>query len=140
MAGLYATLSVTGDQLALDATEKPFIFYFRGAKQLYVDAAWATATGITDVTATHNGQVVLTDIGDLLLHGILRTMEVEIIDSDTKAVLAIKRVRYSRVKSATVEEKTAQGGVVGLTWKGVSTKLNGKPIGAVVESRKMITD
>ncbi|MHC5821844.1 MAG: hypothetical protein ACYT04_39770 [Nostoc sp.] len=140
MAGLYATLSVTGDQLALDATEKPFIFYFRGAKLLYKDATWATPTGITDVTATHQGQVVLTDVGDLLLHGILRTAEVEIIDVATKAVIAIKRVRYSCLKSATIEEKTAQGGVVGLTWQGTGTKLVGKIVGAVVESRKMITD
>ncbi|MBH8575780.1 hypothetical protein I8752_22805 [Nostocaceae cyanobacterium CENA369] len=139
MAGLYATLAVTGNQLALDGTEKPFTFYFRGAKTLYEDNTWKTATGITDVTATHGNQVVLTDVGDLLLHGILRTAEVEIIDSDTKKVLAIKRVRYSGLKAATIEEKTADGGIVGLTWKGAG-KFNGKPVGAVIETRKMIVD
>ncbi|MEH2371763.1 hypothetical protein [Nostoc sp.] len=139
MAGLYATLSVTGNQLALDATEKPFTFYFRGAKQLYLDPAWATATGITDVSGTHQGEVVLTDVGDLLLHGILRTAEVEIVDAATKLVLAIKRVRYSGLKSATIEQPTPAG-IVNLTWKGISTKLNGRTIKAVIESRRMITD
>ncbi|MBH8576985.1 hypothetical protein I8752_29190 [Nostocaceae cyanobacterium CENA369] len=137
--GLYAILAVTGNQLALDGTEKPFTFYFRGAKLLYADNAWKTATGITDVTTTHRGQVVLTDVGDLLLHGILRTAEVEIIDSDTKNVLAIKRVRYSGLKATTIENKTADGGIVGLPWQGKG-KFNAKPIGAVIETRKMIVD
>lgn len=141
---LYATLAVTGNQLALDSTEKPFTFYFRGAKQLYMDAAWAANTGITDVTATHAGEVVLSEVGDLLLHGILRTAEVEIIDSDTKKVLGIKKVRYSGAKSSTIENKTtdANPGIVGLTWKGVSKKgiLTNKPIGAVIETRKTIVD
>ena len=139
MAGLYSTLAVTGTQLALDATEKPFTFYFRGAKQIYADNEWSTATGIKDVTATHAGQVVLTDIGDLLLHGIVRTAEVEIKDSDTGKVVAIKRVRYAGSKSATVEEKKADGGIVGLTWKGIG-KFNGKPVSAVIETRTMIVD
>lgn len=144
MAGLYATLAVTGKQynLATPPVEAPTIFYFRGAKQLYVDPDWITATGISDVTLTHNGQVVLTDIGDLLLHGIVRTVEVEVIDSDTKKVLAIKKIRYAGSKSATIEEKKADGGVVGLTWKGISKddKLKDKPIGAVIETRTMIVD
>ncbi|MGV0102228.1 hypothetical protein NSTCB13_00744 [Nostoc sp. DSM 114160] len=139
MAGLYSTLAVTGTQLALDGTEKPFTFYFRGAKQIYEDNEWSTATGIKDVTATHAGQVVLTDIGDLLLHGIVRTAEVEIKDSDTGKVLAIKKVRYAGSKSSTVEQKKADGGIVGLTWKGIG-KFNGKPVAAVIETRKMIVD
>lgn len=141
MAGLYATLAVTGNQynLANPPVEAPTIFYFRGAKELYADAEWKTATGITDVTLTHGGQVVLTDIGDLLLHGTIRTAEVELIDSDTKKVLAIKRVRYAGSKSATIEEKKADGGIVGLAWKGAG-KFKDKPIGAVIESRKMIVD
>ena len=67
--GLYATLAVTGKQynLATPPAEVDFTFYFRGAKEIYKDNDWKTATGITDVTATHEGQVVLTDIGDLLL-------------------------------------------------------------------------
>lgn len=142
--GLYATLAVTGDQynLAVPPVEAPTIFYFRGAKELYKDEEWKIATGISDVTATHGGQVVLTDIGDLLLHGIVKTVEVEVIDSDTKKVLAIKKIRYARSKSATIEEKKAQGGLVGLTWKGVSKddKLKSKPIGAVIETRTMIVD
>lgn len=139
MAGLYATLSVTGNQLAPDGTEKPFTFYFRGAKQLYADAAWTAATGITDVSATHQGEVVLTEVSDLLLHGVLRTAEVEIIDTATKKVLAIKKVRYSGLKSATIEEKSPAG-IVDLTWKGISPKLNGRTIRAVIESRRMISD
>lgn len=141
MAGLYAILAVTGNQynLATPPVEAPSIFYFRGAKELYADNGWKTATGITDVTATHAGQVVLTDIGDLLLHGIVRTAEVELIDSDTKKVLAIKRVRYAGTKAATIEEKSADGGIVGLTWKGTG-KFNGKPVGTVIETRKMIVD
>ncbi|MEH2137157.1 hypothetical protein [Nostoc sp.] len=139
MAGLYSTLAVTGTQLALDATEKPFTFYFRGAKELYKDNEWSTATGIKDVTETHAGQVVLTDIGDLLLHGIVRTAEVEIKDSDSGKVVAIKRVRYAGSKSSTVEEKKADGGIVGLTWKGAG-KFLGKPVTAVIETRKMIVD
>ncbi|MGV0107252.1 hypothetical protein NSTCB13_06117 [Nostoc sp. DSM 114160] len=139
MAGLYATLAVTGTQLALDATEKPFTFYFRGAKEIYADAEWSTATGIKDVTATHAGQVVLTDIGDLLLHGIVRTAEVELKDSDNGKVVAIKRVRYAGSKSSTVEEKKADGGIVGLNWKGAG-KFTGKPISAVIETRRMIVD
>ncbi|OUL28276.1 hypothetical protein [Nostoc sp. 106C] len=139
MAGLYAILAVTGSQLATDGTEKPFTFYFRGAKSLYEDATWKTATGITDVTATHANQVVLTDVGDLLLHGILRTAEVELIDSDSKKVLATKRVRYAGTKAATIENKTADGGIVGLTWKGAG-KFNGKPVGAVIETRTAIVD
>ncbi|MEH2119025.1 hypothetical protein [Nostoc sp.] len=137
--GLYATLAVTGTQLALDATEKPFTFYFRGAKEIYKDNDWATATGIKDVTATHEGQVVLTDIGDLLLHGIVRTAEVELKDTDTKKVVAIKRVRYAGSKASTIEEKKAAGGLVELTWKGLG-KFANKPISAVIETRKMIVD
>jgi len=143
--GLYATLAVTGNQLAsdkTDGTEAPATFYFRGAKELYKDAGWKAATGITDVTATHEAKVVLSDIGDLLLHGIVRTAEVEIIDSDSKKILAIKRVRYAGSKSPTIENKTADGGIVGLTWKGVSKadRLKGKPVNAVIETRKMIVD
>ena len=120
--GLYATLAVTGNQLAsdkTDGTEAPATFYFRGAKELYKDAGWKAATGITDVTATH-----------------------EIIDSDSKKILAIKRVRYAGSKSPTIENKTADGGIVGLTWKGVSKadRLKGKPVNAVIETRKMIVD
>ncbi|OYE02944.1 hypothetical protein [Nostoc sp. 'Peltigera membranacea cyanobiont' 232] len=137
--GLYATLAVTGTQLALDGTEKPFTFYFRGAKKLYEDPDWKTATGITDVSETHRGQVVLTDIGDLILHEIVRTAEVELKDSDNGKVVAIKRVRYAASKSSTVEEKKADGGIVGLGWKGTG-KFNGKPVGAVIETRKMIVD
>ncbi|MHC5598771.1 MAG: hypothetical protein ACYTXC_23010 [Nostoc sp.] len=142
--GLYATLAVTGTQLATDGTEKPFTFYFRGAKKLYEDPAWKANTGISDVTATHEGKVVLVDIGDLLLHGIVRTAEVEIVDQGTGKVLAIKKIRYAGAKSATVENKSsdASPGIVGLTWKGVSKedKLTEKPIGAVIESRKRIVD
>ncbi|WDD30785.1 hypothetical protein PQG02_18780 [Nostoc sp. UHCC 0926] len=140
--GLYATLAVTGTELALDGTEKPCTYYFRGAKLLYKDDAWKTATGITDVTDTHEGEVVLVDIGDLLLHGFVRTAEVEIIDEASKKVLAIKKIRYSGTKSSTIENKTADGGLVGLTWKGVSKsdRLKNKPIRAVIESRKMIVD
>ncbi|MEH1792834.1 hypothetical protein [Nostoc sp.] len=142
--GLYSTLAVTGNQLAPDGTEKPFTFYFRGAKLLYKDPTWATNTGISDVTATHEGKVVLTDIGDLLLHGIVRTAEVEIIDQGTKKVLAIKKVRYAGAKSTSIENKSdaTTPGIVGLTWKGVSKadKLKEKPVGAVIETRKTIVD
>ncbi|MEH2145291.1 hypothetical protein [Nostoc sp.] len=141
MAGLYATLAVTGNQynIATPPVETPTIFYFRGAKDIYKDNDWKTATGITDVTATHEGQVVLSDVGDLLLRGILRTAEVELKDSDTNKVVAIKRVRYAGSKSNTIEEKKADGGVVGLTWKGAG-KFANKPITAVIETRKMIVD
>ncbi|MEH1884095.1 hypothetical protein [Nostoc sp.] len=142
--GLYATLAVTGNELAVDGTEKPALFYFRGAKELYEDAAWAANTGITDVTATHEGKVILTEIGDLLLHGIVRTAEVKIIDSGTKKTLGIKKVRYAGAKSASIENKSdaTPPGIVGLTWKGVSKgdKLKEKPIDAVIETRKTIVD
>ena len=139
MAGLYSILAVTGTQLALDGTEKAFTFYFRGAKEIYADNDWSTATGIKDVTATHAGQVVLTDIGDLLLHGIVRTAEVEIKDTGVNKVVAIKRVRYAGSKSATIEEKKASGGIVELPWKGVG-KFNGRTVSAVIETRRMIVD
>lgn len=139
--GLYAILAVTGNQynLAAPPVEAPTIFYFRGAKELYKDPEWKTATDITDVTATHEGQVVLTDIGDLLLHGIIRTAEVELKATDSGKIVAIKRVRYSASKAATIEQKKADGGIVGLTWKG-SGKFQNTPISAVIETRKMIVD
>jgi hypothetical protein len=131
--GMLATLVVTGKQIdPTDATKTVDTpFYFLGAKELYTDSAMSTATGIKDVTATHRSEVVLTEVGDLLLHGILRTVEVEI---NTGNSLVIRKVRYAGAKSATIETD-----LIGKSWTGVGV-LKGKPIKAIVESRRKITE
>jgi len=128
---LFATLLTTGKQAdPADATKTVQVpYYFYGAKELYVDAAMATATGIKDVTATHKGEAVISDVGDLLLHGVLRTIEVEI---KTDSGIAIKKMRYAGAMSATIEAD-----LVNKTWSGVG-KLKGKTIKAVTESRNRI--
>ncbi|MEH2002361.1 MAG: hypothetical protein V7L00_27120 [Nostoc sp.] len=128
---LFATLLITGKQAdPADATKTvPIPYYFFGAKELYADAAMTTATGIKDVTATHRGEAVISDVGDLLLHGVLRTVEVEI---KTDSGISIKKLRYAGEKSATIEAD-----LVNKTWSGVG-KLKGKPIKAVIERRDRI--
>ncbi|MEH1933872.1 MAG: hypothetical protein V7L14_09100 [Nostoc sp.] len=128
---LFATLLTTGKQGdPADATKTVQVpYYFLGAKELYADPIMATTTGIKDVTTTHKGEVILSDVGDLLLHGVLRTIEVEI---KTDSGIAIKKMRYAGAKGATIEAD-----LVDKTWTGVG-KLKGKTIKAVTESRNRI--
>ena len=131
MAPIFATLLVTGSQIdPADATKAvPVPFYFLGARELYVSQDISTATGIKDVTATHRSEVVLTEVDNLLLHGILRTVEVEINDG-TK--LNVRKIRYAGTQSATIE--TA---LVGKAYSGIG-KLKGKQIKAIIETRRKV--
>ncbi len=133
MAALLATLLVTGKQIdPADSTKTVDVpFYFLGARELYASSDMATATGIKDVTSTHRSEVVLTEVGDLLLHGILRTVEVEI---NTGSKLVIRKIRYAGTKSATIETD-----LVGKAWSGVGV-LKGKPIKAIIESRRKVVE
>lgn len=133
MTSMLATLVVNGNQL--DPTDHTKVvltsFYFLGARDLYADATMATTTGITDVTSTHRSEVVLTEVGDLLLHGILRTVEVEINTGDK---LVIRKLRYAGLKSATIESD-----LIKKAWTGFGV-LKGKPIQAIVESRRKVVE
>lgn len=131
--GMLATLTVAGNVPdPTDVTKMvPATFYFLGAKELYLDNAMSTATGIKDVSATHRSEVPITEVGDLLLHGVLRTVEVEI---DTGSKLVIRKVRYAGTKSTTIETD-----LVGKSWSGVGV-LKGKKIKAIVESRRKVTE
>ncbi len=133
MAGLFSTLLVYGKQPdPTDNTKTIDVpFYFLGAKELYANTEMATATGIKDLTATHRSQVILTEVGDLLLHGVLRTAEVE-INNGTK--LVIRKIRYAGSVSTTIETNLLKK-----AWSGAGV-LKGKPIQAIVESRRKVVD
>lgn len=131
MAALLATLQIDikiGD--GQDAvTQKA---WFLGAPKLYApDGNMAAATGITDVTQTLGGKVPLYDVDTLLLHGHLRTVEVDLAGSDNK-VVGQRSIRYSGLKSATIEAD-----VIGKTYNGAKTqKFNGTKVVEVIERRK----
>ncbi|MEH1791613.1 hypothetical protein [Nostoc sp.] len=127
--GLLATLQVefhvgSGQDVT---TQKA---WFLGAQNLYKDDM-ATATGITDVTSTLGGQVPLHDIDQLLLHGVIRTVEVDLANGNNKAV-AQRQIRYSGLKSATIEADIL--GKKYNTGKDTS-KLNGTTVKEVIERR-----
>ena len=133
MAALFATLLVYGKQPdPADVTKTVDVpFYFLGAKELYAVTEMATATGIKDLTLTHRSEVLLTEVSDLLLHGILRTAEVEI---NTGSKLVIRKIRYAGSVSATIETNLLKK-----AWSGVGV-LKGKPIQAIIESRRKIVE
>ena len=105
--------------------------WFLGAKKLYEDNGMSTATGITDVTSTLQGKVPLFEVEQLLLHGLLRTIEVDLVDSSNK-VLGQRQIRYSGTKSATIETD-----VLGKTYGSAKKdKFVGSKVGEVIERRK----
>jgi hypothetical protein len=126
---MFATLHVIGDSLDVVGDAAPTSFYFLGAKNLYTTAAWNVATGIKDVTATHQGKVPLTSVGELVKRGILKT---------AKAVVAgtpgSREVRYSGSLSKSIDndQGAAVKGLVGLNFPvGSGTKWVGKTITSV---------
>ncbi|MGV0102349.1 hypothetical protein NSTCB13_01033 [Nostoc sp. DSM 114160] len=104
--------------------------WFLGAKGVYADADMATATGITDVTNTLAGQVPLHDVDQLLLHGIIRTVEVDLGGSDNK-IVGQRAIRYSGLKSATIEADILGKKYAG----GKSAKFNNTTVKEVIERR-----
>jgi hypothetical protein len=145
MASIWALLACEGKiaTIADPSVLSLHCFYFRGAKQLYADATWQEVTGIKDVTATHlNADIVISEVGDLVLHGIIRNAELEIRDSNKK-LIGIRKIRYAGTKATTIENKvtdTTAKGLNGITWAGV---LKGAPSGCiceVIEKRTKLKD
>lgn len=104
--------------------------WFLGAKNVYKEASMATATGITDVTDTLEGEVPLHDIDQLLLHGILRTIEVDLQDSSKKRI-GQRSIRYSGLKSASIEADVVDKKYTG----GKSSKFANCTVKEVIERR-----
>lgn len=141
MAALFATLAVEGPGYKFaDGSATTFGYYFLGAVGVYTDATVSAATGVKDVTATLQGKVVLSEVGDLIEHGILRRIEVGVGNNvnGVDTVNGVREIKYAGTKSATIELATgANGGLIGCTYNG-GTKLKGQKILEIHEGKKMI--
>lgn len=110
---MFATLHVPGMALNKDGVEELTSFYFLGAKDVYTSTAWETATGIKDVTATHEGKVPLVSVGELVKRGIVKTVNVR-----SDGIKGTREIRYSglNAKSIDNDQSGTPKGVVGLVF------------------------
>lgn len=133
MAAILQLLTVTAPALT-DPVVPATTYYFLGSPGVYVTDI-ATATGVTQADVKLNGVVPRVAVKELLLAGVLHTVEIEITTGTGATTKTYrKQLRYSETVEATVKEA-----LVGKTWPLPIAKVPGGKIIRDLEPRRVVS-
>ncbi|MEH2378295.1 MAG: hypothetical protein V7K27_05225 [Nostoc sp.] len=133
MAGILELLKVTAPALT-DPVVAATTYYFLGSPGVYVTDV-ATATGISQADAKLNGVVPRVAVKELLLAGVLHTVEIEITTGSGATTKTYrKQLRYAETVTATVKEN-----LIGKTWPLQIAKVAGGKIIRDLDPRRVIS-
>jgi len=127
MAALLQLLTVVSSPIK-DPAVPAINYYFLGTPNVYTSDI-ATATGVTVADVKLHGLVPKTSVKELLLAGVLKTIEVEVKKGNT---IYRKKLRYAETVDATVA-----AGVIGKSWP--TGTAQGGSVQSVLDPRRVVS-